>query len=585
VYTATDVSSLRVRGAGGNDILGASGVAKPLVAWGGGGNDALRGGSVNDTLIGGGGNDVYYFDADTQLGSDTLDESGGGIDTINLSDTSTQAVALNLALATAQVVNSNLTLTLGSDATFENAQGGALNDTLRGNGLVNTLIGGPAGADTLIGGANNDNLIGGSGNDVLEGQAGNDTLNGGADNDIYWFDTDSALGSDTLSETGGIDSLNFSATTTRVVSVNLSNAAAQVVNPNLTLTLDSAILFENALGGALGDTLIGNGLSNTLTGNGGSDILEGLGANDLLRGGAGDDLYRFDMDNTLGIDFLDESAAAGGAGVDTLDFSSTTTRNTAVNLGLASLQTISSGRLSINLQSATAFENAIGGSLVDWFTGNSVNNVFTGGPGNDVYWFDADTSQGSDTLVESPTGGIDTLNFSNTTTQSVLLRLAQATAQVINANLTLTLGSADGFENVTGGALGDILVGNGAANVLRGGGGRDLIIGREGADFLYGDAGEDILVAGTTSHDNDVAALAAIVAEWTSGSSYETRTTNLRNGSGVPRLAGTSAGAGQTAFNDSSVDNLIGGADQDWIFKGLDDIFANPEIGELIELL
>ena len=76
------------------------------------------------------------------------------------------------------------------------------------------------------------NIDGGNGNDTITGGSGNDVLTGGAGNDTYRFDTDNALGSDTINEAGGgVDRLDFSATTTRAVSINLGNAAAQWSTP------------------------------------------------------------------------------------------------------------------------------------------------------------------------------------------------------------------------------------------------------------------------------------------------------------------------------------------------------------------
>ena len=81
------------------------------------------------------------------------------------------------------------------------------------------------GNDTINGGAGNDIINGGAGNDTITGGGGNDTLTGGAGNDTFRFDTDNALGSDTIDESGGgVDTLDFSATTTRAVSINLGNA-------------------------------------------------------------------------------------------------------------------------------------------------------------------------------------------------------------------------------------------------------------------------------------------------------------------------------------------------------------------------
>ena len=46
------------------------------------------------------------------------------------------------------------------------------------------------------------------------------------------------------------------------MAINLGNAAAQVVNAGLTLTLSADNTIENVTGGALGDTITGNALDN-----------------------------------------------------------------------------------------------------------------------------------------------------------------------------------------------------------------------------------------------------------------------------------------------------------------------------------
>ena len=203
--------------------------------------------------------------------------------------------------------------------------GGIANDFLNG-GTGNDTLYGNYGSDSLIGGVGDDALFGGAGNDILIGGDGNDALIGGVGDDSYGFGADVPLGSDTIDESGGgIDTLDFSYTTGVGVSVNLGLATAQVVCPNLTLTLGLVPTIEIVVGGSQADTLTGNSLNNFLYGSGGNDVLRGgdgndslIGGagNDALIGGAGDDIYDFSADVSLGSDTIDEI----GGGIDGLDF-------------------------------------------------------------------------------------------------------------------------------------------------------------------------------------------------------------------------------------------------------------------------
>ncbi len=582
-------------------------------------NDTLTGNSLSNALTGGAGDDTYVFDTDSASGNDTINEAGGGTDTLNFGGTTTRVVAVDLSKATSQVVNSGLTLTLSAGNTIENVVGGTLGNTLTGNSLNNVLTGGAgndtyvfdtdlalgsdtivetgSGIDTLdfsgtatlavtvdlsnaaaqvvnagltltlssgsalenaISGALNDTLGGNTLNNVLTGGGGNDTLTGGVGNDTYVFDTDLALGSDTINESGGgIDTLDFSGTTTRNVAANLSNAAAQVVNAGLTLTLSADNTLENAIGGTLHDTFTGNSLNNVLT------------------GGAGNDTYVFDTDLALGSDTISES----GVGSDTLDFSGTTTATVTIDLAKPTSQVVNAG-LTLNLSSGSTIENVIGGSLNDTLTGNSLANSLTGGAGDDtligaaghdIYVFDTDLTLGSDTINEAG-GGVDTLDFSGTTTQAVAVDLSNAAAQVVNAGLTLTLSSATTIENVIGGSLNDTLTGNSLANVLSGGAGSDtltggagnnILIGGTGADVLTGGANEDLMLGANYTLGTNVLSLLALRSEWISGSVYDTRVAHL-----LGTLAGGVNGATvltpTTTKEDDAADTLTGGSGKDW---------------------
>lgn len=232
-----------------------------------------------------------------------------------------------------------------------------------------TTINGGDGNDIIIGNDLANTLRGGAGNDLLTGGGGNDSIAGGSGNDSYFFDTDFALGTDTLSELagGGVDTLDFGATSTRSVAINLANAALQPVNVGLNLILGSALTFENVIGGDLGDNINGNTLNNTIVGSGG---------NDNVSGGTGDDVYKFDTDLALGFDTISDSG-----GIDTFDFSQTVGRAITLNLGFPGPQIVNAG-LTLTIANIVA-EIVIGGALGDTLTASFTNSVLVGGRGSD----------------------------------------------------------------------------------------------------------------------------------------------------------------------------------------------------------
>jgi PKD repeat protein len=145
-----------------------------------------------------------------------------------------------------------------------------------------------------------------------------------------------------------------------------------------------------------------------------------------------------------------------------------------------------------------------------------------------------------------------------------------------------------GTDLVQGGGGNDVLLGGGGLDVLSGGSGRDLLIGGTGSDVLLGSANDDILIAGTTAFDNNPAALAAILAEWSSGRSYTQRVNNLRNASPTADRANGSVFliADSTVFNDNAMDVLAGNAGDDWFLfnndSGARDVLAGRSSNELI---
>ena len=155
-----------------------------------------------------------------------------------------------------------------------------------------------------------------------------------------------------------------------------------------------------------------------------------------------------------------------------------------------------------------------GGSGNDLLTGGGGRNLILGGTGNDVLHGAA----GDDVLL----GG-------------------------------------DGNDDLFGGSGNDVLVGGNGNDVLFGGTGRDVLIGSQDDDCLNGGTDEDVLIDGVTIHDNNVAALDAVMAIWGSSASFSSRVASLTGSGGLLQ-------AGVSVFDDDDNDVLVGGAGRDLYF-------------------
>ena len=139
--------------------------------------------------------------------------------------------------------------------------------------------------------------------------------------------------------------------------------------------------------------------------------------------------------------------------------------------------------------------NGTGNAGNNVLTGNSANNTLIGLNGNDTYSFVANSSLGIDTITETTTGGIDTIDFSGTTV-AVNVNLGITTSQTVNSNLKLILSANNVIENATGGTANNRLTGNTLNNTLNGGDGNDQLQGLGGDDTLWGGLGDDVLTGG-----------------------------------------------------------------------------------------
>lgn len=556
-------------------VVGSASSIETLV--GGAGNDLLAGNSLSNTLIGsegddtlsgGGGSDTYPYNADQVGGSDTIVElDGGGTDILDFSTTAVQSVVIDLSLTSLQAVAPFLSLTLSSSTALETVRGGGGNDLLMGNSLPNSLT----------------------------GSGGNDTLAGAGGADTYPFDCDAPVGSNVIIETdaGGGDTVDFSATTTKAVEIDLSTSLEQVVNSNLTLTIVAGLGIEAVIGGALNDSLTGNSEANSLTGGPG---------NDTLTGGGGDDSYLFDTDTALGTDTVVEEP---GGGSDTLDFTATTSRAVAVDLSTTSVQAVNVN-LGLVLNSGVVLDNVVGGSLADVLTGNSLDNTFDGrngndtitggsgedaltggagndsligGAGNDVYRYNTNTALGSDQIVEDAGGGVDLIDLSVSTTLGATIDLSLTTSQVVNSNLTLRFSDGDAVDGVIGSSKNDVLSGNSLSNYFLGASGADTLLGRDGRDLLVGGSGTDVLdggadddlvLSGLLGYFSEISKIVSLpsidnlLERWNAPFDYLDRVADLRTVNAAPNSSVLDA---TTVLNDGSAkDTLIGGLGADWFW-------------------
>jgi Ca2+-binding RTX toxin-like protein len=147
----------------------------------------------------------------------------------------------------------------------------------------------------------------------------------------------------------------------------------------------------------------------------------------------------------------------------------------------------------------------------------------------------------------------------------------------------------DGNDSLWAGSAGSVLVGGKGNDTLQGGSGRDVLIGGLGSDNLNGQGGEDTLIGGTTDHDDDLAALELVMAEWQrTDVNFTHRYKHLLGPDHGGFAGGLNGGVylnPATIHDDAAVDYLLGGVGTDWYFGTSStnrDLLAARTLGEIV---
>ena len=381
----------RIVGTNGNDSLVGTSSADSIEGLAG--NDTLVGLGSSDTLLGGTGDDLYVVSS-----GDVLSDSGG-----------------------VETVQSTVSWTLGTG--FENLIfTGTAATSGSGNDLDNVMTGNSAG-NWMRGRGGDDTLIGGGGNDTFNmrhgasGTYGNDFIDGGS----------------------GVDTLDYGATATTAVVINLAAGTASG-GGNGGSGSATLVSIENANGSAFDDVMNGSAAANFLFGFNGNDTLNGADGNDRLEGGAGNDSLNggAGSDTLLGGESFSSStpqvldggpgadSMSGGAGGDVYfvddpgdSFSDTGGHDaifTTISLVAPSWveQLTLMGSANANITGNDLANNLHGNSGANWIVGQAgndflmgglQNDTLTGGTGSDQFYFGvAPGGADADTLTDFAPG-------------------------------------------------------------------------------------------------------------------------------------------------------------------------------------
>ncbi|HEX8308953.1 MAG TPA: putative Ig domain-containing protein [Allosphingosinicella sp.] len=532
-----------VNGGLGDDVLS-----------GGDGNDTLEGGSGNDKLVGGIGADRLYGGAGNDFASyrwlvDSVILATEGV-TVDLTDSANNrgAAAGDVLISIEQISGTDYADTLRGDDTANYLGGRGGNDIIKGE----------AGADTLTGDDGDDSLDGGSGNDVFDGGTGSDTIQFAGLRSAYVIDFANRKVTHSSGEFDTYANVEFLQFTDVLVSATSAPPAkgspglasqSFADNSNFTYTIPvtaftdpdgnaqdpyKGLVFAavQSNGSALSSWLSFNATTKSFayTALGaaiGSSVIVRVTASDAFSSVSDDFTLTVTQGpgapiiGTVGNDFLTATFRSetidGGAGVDRVLYS-------ASNLGVTVNLTTgpasgghAQGDTLLNIEDLTGSnygDTIVGSDFANLLEGGGGNDVISGGLGNDILGGGdgADILRGGagNEILGGGAGadeldggaGVDAAYYYYLTATT----LATESVTVDLANAANNAGGALGdtfisIEDVVGTQVGDILRGDGFANMLNGAEGDDTLEGRGGADLILGGAGNDTIIVAAIGED------------------------------------------------------------------------------------
>lgn len=541
--------AINASGSDGDDFL--RGGSNEDVLSGGGGSDSLVGGIGNDVLYGGTATETYDGVGDWLTGGDDEDQFHVGQNTVS---------GVTEALMMWDDVIEDLVFNEASRGTYD-----VIRDFAQGTdtAYVHTFI---------------------NENEYLDFSFSEYTLTFEdyyyGDRGVYWaqfgdfdlsamYDTyyDESVGSDI---TLLIFFYNFSSLFLQpVFALQTAGPIAELGGGSIGQTPMQGSGDGDVITGSINDDVIyGRAGNDVITGNAGNDVIYGGAGADSIDGGDGDDLINIDADDVW---------YYGGAGVDDLIFTGSTSWSYAMSQG--------------------AFENVKAGSGSDTIWGTDGANRISGGEGNDtLFGYDGDDVLSGDGGADSLMGGdgndhiyadVDDVWFSGDGGNDTLIYLGTDDREI-----SLVPGS---FENIRAGQGNNTVWGGDEANIIEGEDGDDTLFGFGGDDVLVGGAGADSLMGGD---GNDEIHADADDTWFSGGDGIDTLVytgsnnlqyalaqgsfENVKAGAGDNTIWGTSAAnvidgeaGADVLFGDEGDDTLIGGAGADELIGGLgDDVFV-----------